>query len=126
MNGTRTLKLVSLALATALLGGGAWLAQGGLKQLARERQQFAQLQQELDNARRLLPEVQQREQLVRSIQNVSQQVGRMALIRPSGASAGCVALRGLPAALRQLIFWVSSAVVARATSSWRMCSTSPP
>ena len=49
MNGTRTLKLVSLALATALLGGGAWLAQGGLKQLARERQQFAQLQQELDN-----------------------------------------------------------------------------
>ena len=77
MNGTRTLKLVSLALATALLGGGAWLAQGGLKQLARERQQFAQLQQELDNARRLLPEVQQREQLVRLIQNVSHQVGRM-------------------------------------------------
>lgn len=126
MNGTRTLKLVSLALATALLGGGAWLAQGGLKQLARERQQFAQLQQELDNARRLLPEVQQREQLVRSIQNVSQQVGRMGF-DPSqwGERRRCVALRGLPAALRQLIFWVSSAVVARATSSWRMCSTSP-
>ena len=59
MNGARTLKLGSLALATALLGGGAWLAHGGLKQLARERQQFAQLQSELDNARRLLPEVQQ-------------------------------------------------------------------
>lgn len=79
MNGTRTLKLVSLALATSLLGGGAWLAQSGLKQLAQERQQFAQLQQELDNARRLLPEVQQREQLVRSIQSVSQQIGRMGL-----------------------------------------------
>lgn len=77
MNSTRTLKLASLALATALLGGGAWLAQGGLKQLAWERQQFTQLQQELNNARQLLPEVQQREQLVRSIQNVSQQVGRM-------------------------------------------------
>ena len=77
MNGTRTLKLASLALATALLGGGAWLAQGGLKQLARERQQVSQLQQELDSARRLLPEVQQREQLMRSIRNVSQQVGRM-------------------------------------------------
>ena len=77
MNGARTLKLVSLALATALLGGGAWLAQGGLKQLARERQQFAQLQQELDNARRLLPEVPHRAQLVRSIQNVSQHVWRL-------------------------------------------------
>ena len=77
MNGARTLKLVSLALATALLGGGAWLAHGGLKQLARERQQFAQLQSELDNARRLLPEVQQREQLVRSIKEVAQQVERM-------------------------------------------------
>ncbi|PJI97094.1 hypothetical protein CLU85_1862 [Acidovorax sp. 69] len=77
MNGTRTLKLVSLALATALLGGGAWLAHSGLKRLAMERQQFAQLQLGLDNARRLMPEVQQREQLVRSIKDVAQQVERM-------------------------------------------------
>lgn len=58
MNATRTLKLVLLALATALLGGGAWMAHKGLKQLAWERQQFAQLQLGLDNARRLIPEVQ--------------------------------------------------------------------
>ncbi|EER59388.1 hypothetical protein AcdelDRAFT_3039 [Acidovorax delafieldii 2AN] len=77
MNGPRTLKLAALALATALLGGGAWLAQSGLKRLAWERQQFAQLQLELDNARRLLPEVQQREQLVRSLKDVAQQVERM-------------------------------------------------
>lgn len=77
MNGTRTLKLACLALATALLGGGAWLAQRGLKQLAWERQQFAQLQQGLESARNLVPEVQRREQLVRSIKDVSQQVERM-------------------------------------------------
>ena len=58
MNGTRTLKLLSLALATVLLGGRAWLAQGWLTQLARERQQFAQLQHELNNARRLFPDLQ--------------------------------------------------------------------
>ncbi len=77
MNATRTLKLVSLALATALLGGGAWLAHKGLKRLAFERQQYAQLQLSLDNARRLIPEVQQREQLVRSINDVARQVERM-------------------------------------------------
>lgn len=77
MNGTRTLKLVSLALATALLGGGAFLAHKGLKRLAFEQQQQAQLQQSLDNARRLIPEVQQREQLVRSIKDVAQQVDRL-------------------------------------------------
>ncbi|MFN3437366.1 MAG: hypothetical protein ACK41V_06720 [Acidovorax sp.] len=77
MNATRTLKLVLLALATALLGGGAWMAHKGLKQLAWERQQFAQLQLGLDNARRLIPEVQQREQLVRSIKEVAAQVDRM-------------------------------------------------
>lgn len=77
MNGTRTLKLVFLALATALLGGGAFMAHKGLKRLAFEQQQQAQLQQSLDNARRLIPEVQQREQLVRSIKDVAQQVGRL-------------------------------------------------
>ncbi len=77
MNGTRTLKLVSLALATALLGGGAFMAHKGLKRLAFEQQQQAQLQQSLDNARRLIPEVQQREQLVRSIKDVAQQVDRL-------------------------------------------------
>ncbi len=77
MNATRTLKLASLALATALLGGGAWLAQSGLKRLAFERQQHGQLQLALDNARRLMPEVQQREQLVRSIKDVALQVDRM-------------------------------------------------
>lgn len=77
MNGARTFKLAFLALATALLGGGAWLAHGGLKRLAWERQQFAQLQLELDSARRLIPEVQQREKLVRSIKDVAQQVQRM-------------------------------------------------
>lgn len=77
MNGTRTLKLVALALATALLGAGAWLAHSGLKRLAWERQQFSQLQLGLDNARRLMPEVQRREQLVRSINDVALQVDRM-------------------------------------------------
>ena len=77
MNSARILKLLALALATALLGAGAWWAQGSLKRLAWERQQFAQLQQELDSARRLLPEVQQREKLVRSINDVAQQVRRM-------------------------------------------------
>jgi hypothetical protein len=59
------------------LGGGAWLAQSGLKRLAFERQQHGQLQSALDNARRLVPEVQQREQLVRSIKDVALQVDRM-------------------------------------------------
>lgn len=77
MNATRTLKLVSLALATALLGGGAYMAHKGLKRLAFEQQQQAQLQQAVDNARRLIPEVQQREQLVRSIKDVAQQVERL-------------------------------------------------
>ena len=77
MNSARILKLLALALATALLGAGAWWAQGSLKRLAWERQQFAQLQQELDGARRLLPEVEQREKLVRSIKDVAQQVQRM-------------------------------------------------
>lgn len=77
MNGARTLKLVSLAMATALLGGGAWLAHGGLKRLAWERQHSAQLHQELDGVRGLMPEVQRRERLVRSIKEVEQQVERM-------------------------------------------------
>ncbi|MDH4427881.1 MAG: hypothetical protein QE495_15605 [Acidovorax sp.] len=77
MNGARTLKLASLALATALLGAGAWLAQSGIRQLALERQQFAQLQQSLDGARRMMPEVEQRERLVRSIKDVSVQVDRL-------------------------------------------------
>jgi hypothetical protein len=77
LNAARTLKLVSLALATALLAGGAWLVQGALKQLAFERADAAQLQQRLENARRLIPEVEQRERLVRSLDNVQAQVSRM-------------------------------------------------
>lgn len=77
MNATRTFKLVSLALATVLLGGGAWLAQSELKKLAFERQQFAQLQQSLNSARNLMPEVEQRERLVRSLNDVAVQVDRL-------------------------------------------------
>ncbi len=77
MNATRTFKLVTLALATALLGGGAWLAQSEFKKLAFERQQFAQLQQSLNSARNLMPEVEQRERLVRSLKDVSVQVDRL-------------------------------------------------
>ena len=77
MNPTRTLKLVSLALATALLSGGAWLAQRELRQLAFERRQFAQVQESLDSARRLLPEVEQRERLVRSLHELQVQVDRL-------------------------------------------------
>lgn len=77
MNGTRTVKLGALALATALLAGGAWLAQSGLKRLAFERQQTAQLRQSLDSARNLMPEVEQRERLVQSLKQVAQQVDRL-------------------------------------------------
>jgi len=77
LNAARTLKLVPLALATALLAGGAWLAQSALRQLALERRESAQLQQRLDNARRLIPEVEQRERLVQSLQNVQAQVTRL-------------------------------------------------
>lgn len=77
MNGARTLKLVALALATALLAGGAWQAQSGLKRLAFERQQSALLQQSLESARSLMPEVQQRERLVRSLKDVAQEVNRL-------------------------------------------------
>ena len=77
MNGIRTLKLVALALATALLAGGAWQAQSGLKRLALERQQSAQLRQSLDSARNLMPEVQQRERLARSLKDVAQRVDRL-------------------------------------------------
>lgn len=77
MNATRTFKLVTLALATALLGGGAWLAQGEFRKLAFERQQFAQLQQSLNSARNLMPEVEQRERLVRSLKDVAVQVDRL-------------------------------------------------
>jgi len=77
LNGARTLKLVALACATALLGGGAWLAHSGMKQLAAERQQAAQLLASLDNARRLLPEVEKRERLLRSVSDVAAHVDRM-------------------------------------------------
>lgn len=77
MNSARTLKLAALAAATVLLGGGAWLAQSGLKRLAFERQQHAQVQQGLQAARQLLPEVQQRERLVQSLKEVAGQVERM-------------------------------------------------
>lgn len=77
MKDARTLKLVALGLATAFLGGGIWFAYGGFEHLARERQQAAQLQRELDNAKRILPEVLLREQLVKDIAKVSQQVERM-------------------------------------------------
>lgn len=77
MNGARTLKLVALALATALLAFGAWQAHSGLKRLAFERQQSAQLRQSLESARSLMPEVQSRERLVRSLKDVAQQVDRL-------------------------------------------------
>lgn len=77
MTAARTLKLVPLALATALLAGGAWLAQSALKQLAFERQESAQMYQRLDNARRLMPEVEQRERLLKSLDNVQAQVTRL-------------------------------------------------
>lgn len=79
MRANRTLKLVLLALATALLAGGAWLAQSGLKELAHERRHFTQLQRELHSAQRLLPEVQQREQLVKNIQKAVKQITSMGL-----------------------------------------------
>lgn len=77
MNGTRTVKLGALALATAVLAGGAWMAQSGLKRLAFERQQAAQLRQSLDGARNLMPEVERRERLVQSLTQVAQQVDRL-------------------------------------------------
>lgn len=77
MNGVRTLKLAALAGATALLGAGAWLAHSGMQQLAAERQQAAQLSASLDSARRLLPEVDKRERLLRSVSDVAAQVDRM-------------------------------------------------
>jgi hypothetical protein len=73
----RTHRLVALALGTALLGGGAWQAHDGLKQLTWERKQSARLQSELANARALLPEVEQREKLLRSIKEVSLKVERI-------------------------------------------------
>lgn len=76
MNIARTLKLVALAVATALLAGGAWQAQSGLKRLASERQQSALLRQSLESARSLMPEVQQRERLVHSFKDVAQEVDR--------------------------------------------------
>lgn len=94
MNAIRTLKLVPLVLATCLLAGGAWLVQGAFKQLASERTDAAQLRQRLDNARQMVPEVERRERLVRSLQSVQAQVDRMGfdparwgerrLRRPSG------------------------------------------
>jgi hypothetical protein len=62
-----------------LLGGGAWLAQRGLTQLALERQQSAQVRAELQNARGLLPEVEKRERLVQAVQNMTRQVDSMGL-----------------------------------------------
>jgi hypothetical protein len=97
LNSARTLKLVALALATALLAGGAWQAQSGLKRLASERQQSAVLRQSLDSARSLMAEVQQRERLVRSLKEVAQEVDRLGfdpagwgerkLRRPLGAAS---------------------------------------
>ena len=77
MNGTRTVKLGALALATAVLAGGAWMAQSGLKQLTFERQQAVQLRQSMDAARRLMPEVEQRERLLKSLEQVAKQVERL-------------------------------------------------
>jgi len=77
LSAARTLKLVPVVLATCLLASGAWLVQGALKQLALERADAAQLRQRLDSARQMMPEVQRREQLVRSLQNVQSQVDRM-------------------------------------------------
>lgn len=73
----RLYKLVPLILATLLLAGGVWLAHDGLKQLAQARQQSLQIRQSLDNTRSLLPEVQQREQLLHAIQNFTAQVRQM-------------------------------------------------
>lgn len=94
MNAARTLKLVPLVLATVLLASGAWLVQGALRQLAFERTDAAQLRQRLDSARQMMPEVERRERLVRSLRNVQAQVDRMGfdparwgerrLRRPSG------------------------------------------
>lgn len=94
MNASRTLKLVPLVLATALLASGAWLVQGAIKQLAFERADAAQLSQRLERAHQLLPEVERRERLVRSLNDVQAQVSRMGfdparwgerrLRRPSG------------------------------------------
>ena len=69
--------LVALAFSTALLAGGAWQAQSGLKRLASERQQSALLRQSLESARILMPEVQQRERLARSLKDVAQEVDRL-------------------------------------------------
>lgn len=79
MNGPRTFKLLALTCATILLGGGAWLAQRGLTQLALERQLSAQVRAELQNARSLLPEVERRERLVKAVQNMARQVDDMGL-----------------------------------------------
>ncbi|MBI1627011.1 hypothetical protein [Comamonas suwonensis] len=97
MNGTRTLKLVVLAVATVLLAGGAWQAQSGLKRLSSERQQSAVLRQSLDDARNLMPEVQTRERLVHSLNEVAREVNRLGfdparwgerkLRRPLGAAS---------------------------------------
>lgn len=77
MNAARTFKLLLLAVATLFLSAGAWLAQSGLKQLAFERRQIAQEQQSLENARRLMPEVQRREQLMHSLRDLEAQVDRL-------------------------------------------------
>lgn len=76
MAAIRIFKLGSLAVATVLLGVGAWLAQGALKNLALERRQSAQVQQSLANVQQLMPEVARRERLVRSLQELEAQVDR--------------------------------------------------
>ena len=77
MAAVRMLKLLSLALATALLSVGAWSVQSELKQLAFERNQYAQAQQSLQGARQLLPAVEEREQLMRSLKDLESQVTRL-------------------------------------------------
>lgn len=77
MHDYRRLSLVALGLATALLGAGAWLAQSGLQRLALQRQQSAQWMQGMQQARALMPEVEQRERLARSISDLDSQARRL-------------------------------------------------
>ncbi len=74
VNSVRVIKLVALAGATVLVGAGAYMAQAGLTTLALERQQAAQVQARLEAARRLLPEVDKREALSRSVKEVTAKV----------------------------------------------------
>lgn len=74
MNSVRVIKLVALAGATVLMGAGAYMAQGGVTTLALERQQSAQVSARLEAARRLLPEVDKREALSRSVKEVTAKV----------------------------------------------------